>query len=1176
MRRHILTWLLMVCGVACATAQDFFNLTAEEVKIDSMLPVWHYAVPLDGDYADTLYTVSIDYPEFIDMSAADIRRYQQITTDTLPVMPRVESVVTTSRKKGTLHVSLVPLVYRGHRYQKLVSFQLNVHARPSLKASSKQSASIHRRAGEDTRYADHSVLASGSWAKIRVPETGIYQLTENLVRQAGFTDINRVKIYGYGGAMQPEVLTGDYLSETDDLQEVPSCIVNNRRLFHAVGPVSWQSPSERFRTRNPYSDYGYYFLTESDTEPLTLDSAAFMAACYPLADDYHSLWEEDAFAWYHSGRNLYQNDALTTTAKTYQLNAHATSGELTVILTCHTNFTASVALNGISLGNMTYNGTFSQYLYGAQSVKTFSVDNLNIGQNDISLQLMADADVHLDYIALAQSEPAAAPSLATYHFPSPQYVYRITNQDHHADTPVDMVIIVPTSQKWISQAERLKTLHEQYDGLRVRIVPADELYNEFSSGTPDANAYRRYLKMLYDRAENEGDMPRYLLLFGSGFWDNRLLTSSLRHLSADDYLLCYEDENSFSATDSYVSDDYFCLLDDGEGGDLPLSDTPDVGVGRLPATSESDAKIMVDKIYAYRLNEYAGDWQNVVCFIGDDGNNNVHMEESDAAAKLVESTYLGYNVKRVFFDAYDRVSSSTGNRYPDVERLIKQQMRQGALIIDYCGHGAPYSISHEQVLLLNDFGAQTSLRLPLWVTASCDIMPFDAHEDNIGEKAMLNPHGGAIAFYGTTRTVYVGANKDMNCSFIKHALETVDGRQNTLGDAVRLAKGEVFHRFYKYNKLHYSLLGDPALALATPTREVVIDSINGRAVSDDVVALAAGSIATVKGHVAGDSQFNGVVTLTVKDVKQTIVCKLNNTGDDGASVAYQYQDRPTILYNGSDSIRAGQFTISFALPQDISYSDALCQMTAYALNNSRSEVAHGENTRFTVSTSSEMANDGIGPSIYCYLNSTSFVNGGAVNPTPYFFAQLTDKEGINAAGSGFGHDMELVIDGDQMMTFNLNPYFQYDFGDYHTGSVGYSLPELDEGEHTLLFRAWDILNNPSVAQLTFHVVRGLMPGQFSVECTKNPARTSTSFVINHDRIGSTMDVELEVFDTSGRMLYRQSETGVSTDNTYIVDWDLTVEGGSRLQTGVYLYRVLISSDGSKKASQAQKLIILRN
>ena len=273
-------------------------------------------------------------------------------------------------------------------------------------------------------------------------------------------------------------------------------------------------------------------------------------------------------------------------------------------------------------------------------------------------------------------------------------------------------------------------------------------------------------------------------------------------------------------------------------------------------------------------------------------------------------------------------------------------------------------------------------------------------------------------------------------------------------------------------------------------------------------------------------------------------------------------------------MRNGRFSLTFVVPRDISYSEGTCRMTAYAVDNSRQLSVQGSTESFSLRSADVASNDGIGPSIYCYLNSTSFQNGGKVNTTPYFFAQLTDKDGINASGNGVGHDLQLVIDGDPSMTYTLNDYFQYDFGDYTSGAVGYSLPTLSEGEHKLTFRAWDVHNNSSVAELAFTVVRGLEPNCYSVECTKNPARISTSFVINHDRTGSEMDVVLEVFDTSGRLLWAKQETGVSTDNTYTLDWDLTTSSGSRLQTGVYLYRVLVSTDGSSKASKAQKLIIL--
>ena len=1176
--------VMMICcvlaGMVTTSAQDFYNLTAAEVKIDSVLPFFSRVYDLDAHYADSAYSVTIAYPEFIDMSEADIERYHKISSSPLPELPIIEQYIGVSRKQASLHVGFVPLVYRDGKYQKLVSFKLKLQATPVNKRHAMM------RSATEKRYADHSVLASGQWAKISVPETGIYQITDALVRQAGFSDINKVKVYGYGGALQPDVLTGDYLVSTDDLKEVPQCIVNGKRLFHAIGPVGWRSATATERTRNFYADYGCYFLTQTDDAPLTVDSLTFADSFYPTTNDFHTLHEVDNFAWYHSGRNLSESTLLTTSGVSYELPSHTTSAQLTVKLTSDNVFEVEVLLNGASVGVITNTSELPSYTKAMELTKTFALDGILKETNNLTLRLKYGAAVRLDYLCLTHPTPVAMPSLTHTSFKAPSFVYRITNQDHHADQPADMVIIIPTSQKVLSQALRLKELHESKDGMRVTIVPADELYNEFSSGTPDGNAYRRYLKMLYDRAETEADAPRYLLLFGDGAWDNRMLSLGWRSYSADDFLLCHEGENSFSETDSYVSDDYFCLLDDGEGARLTVSDMVDVGVGRLTARTEEEAKVMVDKIVSYRNNEMAGSWQNTLCFLGDDGNDNDHMRAAESAATAVEKSYPNYQIKRIYWDAYPRVASSTGYSYPEVESVVKQQMKDGALVMDYCGHGAAYCLSHEMVLQRADFEQQTSLRLPLWITASCDIMPFDSQEENIGETAMLNPKGGAIAFFGTTRTVWSNANREVNRAFLKNALASTNGQRNALGDAVRLTKNEVWNTAYPYNKLHYTLLGDPALSLATPTGEIVVDSINDKAVADGVVTLKAGERVVVRGHVVNpessnnatvnskiiDTQFNGVVSMTVRDVEESIICRQNSESDTYS--AFVFQDRPNVLYVGSDSVRSGRFTISFAMPSDISYGEDKGLINLYAYSDNGQEV-HGRNDSFMMTGNANLANDGIGPSIYCYLNNSSFTNGDAVNTTPYFFAEITDKDGINASGSGLGHDLELIIDNEPMKTYRLNDYFHYAFGEYTSGTVGYSIPALSEGPHTLLFRAWDVLNNASTSELKFNVVKGLEPQCFSVMCTKNPATTSTSFIVSHDRTGSNMDVLVEVFDMSGRLLWSHSENGVSTDNTYTVNWNLTVEGGSKLQTGVYLYRVLIGTEGSRKASQANKLIILR-
>jgi len=1173
-KRHIWT-ILFLLSCLVTDAQEYFNLTAQQVRIDSLLPNFTYSWPLDAHYADSVYTVTIAYPEFIPMSADDVKRYEQIEQGVVPSsLPEITQQISISRKKASLGISFVPIVFRDGTYQKLVSFQLKRQALPLTGANR-----TFRASAEQSRVANTSLLASGKWAKIRVPSSGIYQLTDALVRQAGFSNINKVHIYGYGGAMQPEKLDSNYIASTDDLKEVPTCTVNGQRLFWAQGPVSWNGTE---RIRNPYSQYGYYFLTESDEEPLTQSEQELLKNLVSTGELSNTLYEVDDYAWYHGGRNLY--DARTFTvgqARDYTLPASATgTGTLTVVLTAFdasNRSQATISVNGTSVGTMTVERS-SNYNHATQEKKSFDVTNLTTS-NTIRIQQTNGGTMRLDYIALHADSTTLAPSLQEVKVGTPELVGTVANQNLHGDSAIDMVIIIPESRKLLTQAERLKAFHEQHDTLRVRIVAADELYNEFSSGTPDANAYRRYLRMLYERAGTaEADMPKYLLLFGDGAWDNRMLSSDWKNCKPEDFLLCFESENSFSATECYVTDDYFCLLDNGEGGNLLSSDCPDVAVGRFPVRSESDAKTMVDKVISYAENRYAGSWQNEICVMGDDGNNNLHMTDANAVAQLVEQQYPEYVVKRIMWDAYERVSSATGNTYPDVTRLIKQQMQNGALIMNYSGHGAAYSFSHEQVVQLNDFSETVSNHLPFWMTASCDIMPFDGQEENIGETTILNKKGGGIAFYGTTRTVYSTYNRVMNLALMDKILRGIP-----IGEAVRQAKGSLITTRLdtSTNKLHYVLLGDPALRLVYPALRAVVDDINGASVSEgDPLVLRAGTTVTVRGHMecngVRQTAYNGTMTATVRDAEEVITCRLNDTSGDGAEEAFVYKDRTKVIFHGTDSIQSGQFAFRFTVPQDISYSEDTGLINLYAVDNSRQAIGNGVCNHLVLGGSTAEQRDTIGPKVYCYLNSENFTNGDKVNLTPYFVAHISDDNGINATGNGIGHDIQLIIDGQTALTYTLNDYFSYDFGSYTSGTVGFSIPTLTAGRHKLQFRVWDTQNNSTTTELSFVVVESLEPIFFDVESTHNPATTNTSFRIIHDRTGSQMDVILDVFDMSGRHLWQHAESGIPTDDTYFIDWDLTSGSGSRISTGVYLYRVRISSDGSSYASRAKKLIVISN
>lgn len=1088
MNRRLSLLLMMLASVLGMSAQQYFTLKPDELRIDSILPTFTSVMPLGVDFADSLYEVSVEYPEFVPMKRREVRRYKKLVGVPLPEWPVVDSYVGVARRQGSLYTTFVPFLRRNGKNLKMSAFQLSVKSR----ARAVQPRKTQHQSPSDAD--SHSPFTEGRWVKISIPATGFYQLTDSLLQAAGFDDPQQVKVYGFGGTPQKEKLTREYLSATAAMPQVPVASVGGRRLFYGIGPLGWESPQTATRILNPYSRRACYFLTDSRVDaPLLIDSAQLVSSSYPAAADYHSIYEVDDYSWYHGGRNLYDRRLYGKGgARSYVLPAHACQeAKLTVTMSYKSYCDATVQVGDSVLGHLLINQSTTRgtgrkqfpdsYSKAAVDTWTFDLGPLAADSLTVTIRQLTGADMRLDHLVLTFDSPRPLPDLASCSLPVPDIEETVTPQDRHADTAVDMVIIIPPSGKLLEEALRLAALHETFDSLRVRVVKADELYNEFSGGTPDVNAYRRYMKMLYDRADTEADMPRFLLLFGDAVFDNRMLSSNFSQLDPADFLLSYQSDNSLSETACYVSDDYFGLLDDDEGGDLIKTDKFDLAVGRFPARTAEEAKVLVDKAYSYRKNEYAGDWQNVICFMGDDGNNNMHMNDAENVAAQVQEQSLAYHIKKIYWDAYQRTASATGYAYPDVSSLIRQQMRQGALLMNYTGHGATNTLSHEYVVGLNDFKTATSLRLPMWFTASCDVAPFDGHEENIGEQAMFNPNGGAIAFLGTTRTVYAVHNRAMNKSFMKYILDAPDGRRNTIGEAVRLAKNDQVRGAQTQtqagiNKLHFALLGDPALQLAFPTETVVVDSINGIPVAEGQQRLLAGDTATVCGHIEGWPDFQGVVSLTVKDALETIVCRMNpQSAEQMPKAPLVYNDRPGTLFVGSDSIRSGQFRVTFAVPKDISYSDEPGLFLLYAVDDTRQLTAHGSEERFTMGSADSYDGTAEGPVVRAWLGSPAFVDGALTAAAPLFHADLSDDDGINVSGCGIGHDLELCVDGLLRYTYNLNSYFTFDFGDYRCGSLEFQLPELAEGSHTLLFRAWDVLNHSSEVLLTFIVGAAASP-----------------------------------------------------------------------------------------------------
>lgn len=752
---------------------------------------------------------------------------------------------------------------------------------------------------------------------------------------------------------------------------------------------------------------------------------------------------------------------------------------------------------------------------------------------------------------------------ASADFPKPEIGSVVPNQDLHAMTPVDMVII--THPDFLSQANTLAQAHREKDNLKVAVVTTDEVYNEFSSGTPDATAYRWVMKMLYDRAlaaDNTADLPKYLLLFGRGSYDNRKIRSD----SGDNFILTYEADNSLIQTQSYVTDDYFALLDDNEGVNV-MGGLMDIGVGRFPVTTVQQATDVVNKTVGYMNNIGKGNWKNQLCFLADDGDGATHMRQADIVAESVASSFPAYQINKIYLDAYVQEISASGQSYPLAKSRFQNLLRSGLFLLDYTGHAGPSGWTNESILSNADVKALSNQYLPLWVAVTCDFSQFDVQIVSAGEQVLLNPVGGGIGILSSTRPVYSDANFVFNKFVCDDLFKRQNGTEKRIGDVIFAAKNKVGSEI---NKLCYVYMGDPAVKLNYPTKYQVITTKVNDSTSFGNDTLRAMSVANIQGIIADEngnkiSDYNGTLQAVVYDKVQRITT-LNNEHDG----ALTYSDRPNTLFSGNTEIVDGAFSFSFRLPKDIKYNFGTGRINYYAQNSTTNDEAQGYFENFLIGgTDTNYTDDTDGPAVQLYLNSESFVSGDKVNETPLFMADVSDIDGINTVGSGIGHDVMLTIDNDPAQSYILNEYFQSSPNSYTDGTVKYKLPEMVDGKHTLTFRVWDLLNNSSSKTIGFEVVKGLTPVIFSVSNFPNPVKTQTQIVISHDRPETILNTTVEIFDLSGRKIWSFSQS--SAEN---VSWNLVTNDGVKVKAGIYLYRVSIKTNDSEICSKTNKMLII--
>ncbi len=794
----------------------------------------------------------------------------------------------------------------------------------------------------------------------------------------------------------------------------------------------------------------------------------------------------------------------------------------------------------------------------------------------------------------------------------PGFVGRIDNQDLSALNNVDYLIIAQPA--YISQAQRLAAFHRSR--YNVEVVDVNKIYNEFSSGSKDITAIRDFIT----RLNTTNGKLKYVLLLGDTSYDfkNRIANNT-------DILPSYQSEFSGDVKSSYVTDDYFVMTAPQTVTDL--TQVPDLPIGRLPADNLQEAKTMIDKVLAYnnalpgQSNPF-GEWRMKLDFVADDDFEGAgtpagilgpfhYLVEYAINQAFGDGTKPEYNVRKLYLDAFPAVTSAGGQRYPQVNQAITNDVGN-TLYLFYFGHGGINGWAQERILTstevqgFNNFTAVYS-RFPFVSTITCEFTLWDEPATNsVGEQLIKLQTGGAATMITSSRAISVDYGRKFAPIFTKNMFTLNSDDFNTIGDS-HLAARKAYYTTSGYGSstdpLKVNYLGDPAMKMSRPKRRLKINSIDtpvpGKIRALDFVKIS-GQVMKADG-ITKDETFNGRAIINIFDKKITKKT-LNNDNVAEMKPIMEYTEEPSAIVKASGKVENGNYTVEFYVPKDINYEVGNGRILAYADNFDKSTSNPSAYDVFTnqVQSVGDINPDGINdsepPVSNLYMNNTNFANGGITDQNPMLLACLKDNMGINSTGAGIGHDITFILDGDVVNTTAVNDYFSPgdgngcsfgDLKDYQKGSVTFPLKGLKPGEHQLVFKVWDINNNSSTSTLNF-VVKDESERKLTVNRLlnwPNPFTNKTYVQFEHN-CDDILDVNVQIYTITGKIV-RTLSTSISAEPflqgfrtpRQAIEWDGKDDFGDTVAKGTYIFKIFARSQNQEKcsgsATAVEKMVLLK-
>jgi hypothetical protein len=713
----------------------------------------------------------------------------------------------------------------------------------------------------------------------------------------------------------------------------------------------------------------------------------------------------------------------------------------------------------------------------------------------------------------------------------------------------------------------------------AKTVPISALYDQFSGGRTDPAAIRNFLRAAFYNWNDGGNprRPTFVTLLGDASYDFKDITGRALPGQPGSLMPTYEDNFDFGQSRQFVTDDWMLNVDNA------AVIVPDFLGGRIPVGDPVTALAVVrSKVLAHERSSPLGEWRNRVMLVADD---NMQGEKPDGLlwthlkqTMRLDAWFTPPHLDReyVYLHTYP---SGPGAGKPGAKAAIRTGINDGVSLMNFVGHGSPFQLADERVMLDTDVGALTnSPRFMVLIAASCDVGKFsDPTVQSLGERLITSTTGGAVGVISATELSLSNLNATLNQNVYRQLFrrDTAQCQYHTsLSEALLLTKAG------SPNSQKFQLMGDAATFMATP--RLWVDLTLTDLAGEPVTEVKRGQTLAFQGHVltcpGGEVlPFDGVVGLLIEDSQEIGVVMTDLLyGGQRYVDSTSYYFRAGAIYRGDVGVTNGGFSGRFVVPMEAREGDR-GRVRAYVEGRSAGEGFDSDGTGYAatrVSPGEAPAGDVTGPRI-----TLSFVGGAtSVRPDAVLKVDLFDQNGILTTNHTSQNGIIVTVDGNTTSRVDITESFRYAADSYQSGTASFQLPNLTLGAHTVSVSAADNL----AAGLTAGMHRSRTSLDFTVVdqpslriarayLFPNPTESRSGggggqFVV--DAPGDSVNALLRIYTVSGRLI--RTLTVLGGLGQVQVPWDGLDEEGQPLANGVYFFRVHINprdADGTSSPRQ---------